>query len=110
MAGVRAFMRRIAREAHRGRGCLSANSAMELLPGDAEVDRVVTRHQRLTKDMLVGALQAAERAGEIPPGRPADVLGRYLFAVMEGLWELGRTSEDVGTLYDVVEATLRAVY
>ena len=109
LEGIKVYMRRQAREAHKGRGCLSANSAMELLPGDLDVERVVARHQRLTRDLFAGALESAKLAGEIPADRPTETLARYLFTMIEGLWELGRTSAEVEPLYDVVDATIRAV-
>jgi TetR/AcrR family transcriptional repressor of nem operon len=109
MEGVRAYLRRIAREAVGGRGCLSSNSAIELLPGDDEVAVLVARHQRLTKDLLAGAVQSAQVSGEVPGERSAETMGRYLYAVVEGFWELGRTGGDPEQLYEVADATVRAV-
>jgi TetR/AcrR family transcriptional regulator, transcriptional repressor for nem operon len=109
LAGLRAYLMRNAAEAVRGRGCLSANSALELLPGDEDVERLVARHQRLTKDVIRSALDRAEAAGEIPAGRSTDSLARYLFASTEGLWELGRTTDDVQALRDIVDVTIRAL-
>jgi TetR/AcrR family transcriptional regulator, transcriptional repressor for nem operon len=108
LEGIRTYMRRQAREAVAGRGCLSANSAMEMLPGDDEVARAVSRHQRLTKQLFTDAIEAAKYAGEVPAERPAETVGRYLYAVMEGLWELGRTGGEPDALYDVVDAAVRA--
>lgn len=109
LGNMRTFMRRICVEAHGGRGCLTANSALELLPGDGDVERIVARHQMLTRNAVADALDRAKAAGEIPAGRPTATLARYLFTVMEGLWELGRVDGEIEPLYDVVDATIRAV-
>jgi hypothetical protein len=61
---------------------MSANAALELLPGDPEVDLAVSRHQRLTQDLLAGALDAAQAAGEIPPNRDTATLATFLFTVV----------------------------
>lgn len=107
--GIRAYLRRLAVEAVGGRGCLSANSALELLPGDDEVAAAVTRHRQLTHRHLAGAIDRAKLCGQVPPGRSTDVLARYLYTVVEGLWELGRTSTDPDVLLDVAETALRAL-
>jgi TetR/AcrR family transcriptional repressor of nem operon len=109
LQGLRDYLMRIAGEAVQGRGCLSANSALELLPGDDEVERLVERHQRLTRDMIMAALDRARTAGEIPAGRRTDSLARYLFSSMEGLWELGRTTDDIEVLRDIIDVTIRAL-
>lgn len=107
--GLRAYLLRQATEAVQGRGCMSANAALELLPGDPDVDLAVSRHQRLTQDLLAGALDAARAAGEIPPDRDTATLATFLFAVVQGLWDLGRTSDDPARLIGVAEAAVRGL-
>jgi TetR/AcrR family transcriptional repressor of nem operon len=108
--GLRDYLARMAGEAIQGRGCLSANSALELLPGDDEVEALVQRHQRLTRDAIMAALDRARAAGEIPAGRRTESLARYLFSSVEGLWELGRTTDDIEVLRDVIDVTVRALH
>src|SRR3954452_1582669 len=112
LAGLRRDLRRQADQAAgvaSVRGCLMANSALELLPADAEVAAVVTAHHRAVTDRLAGVLDRARAAGELPAGRGGPAQGRVLYAVIEGLWELGRTTTDPEPLRDVVESALRAV-
>ncbi|WP_214414896.1 TetR/AcrR family transcriptional regulator [Sphaerisporangium fuscum] len=109
LEGLRVYLRRIAGEAVTGRGCLTANTAMELLPGDEEVARIVERHQRLTRDLMAAALDRAKTEGEVAPERPTVSLARYLYVSMEGLWELGRTEARIEVLHDIVDLTIRAL-
>jgi TetR/AcrR family transcriptional repressor of nem operon len=107
--GLAAYLRRQAADATGGRGCLSANSALELLPGDDEVAAIVERHQRRTRDLIASALERMPAPGS-GRSRPAtDVAARYVFAVIEGMWEQGRTLTDPQPLVEVAELTLRAL-
>jgi TetR/AcrR family transcriptional repressor of nem operon len=107
--GIRTYLLRQAREAVGGRGCLLANSALELLPGDDEVKSIVSRQQRLVQERLAGALDSAWAEHATAGGRSSDTMARYLFAMIEGLWELGRTTRDAASLEGIVEATLHSV-
>jgi TetR/AcrR family transcriptional repressor of nem operon len=112
LAGLRRYLRQQAEQAAgtaSARGCLMANSALELLPGDTEVAAVVAAHHRAVTDRLAGALDRARAAGELPAARTGPAQARFLFTVVEGLWELGRTTTDPEPLRDVVESALRAV-
>ena len=48
------------------RGCLLANTAVELAPHDPEVAARISRHVRRTEEAFTGALVRARGAGEIP--------------------------------------------
>lgn len=111
LAGIRRLMVRQASRAAAvgGRGCLIANAALELLPGDADVRRVIDRHHEAILTRLSGALDRAVAAGEIPGGRPSASLARYLLTVVQGLWELGRLDHDPEALIDVTDVALRAL-
>lgn len=107
--GIRDYLLRQTREAIVGRGCLLANSALELLPGDGEVEQIVSLQHRRVQDRLAAALDEHWAGGGTAGGRNSGSMARYLFAMIEGLWELGRTTSDVVSLEDIVEATLRSV-
>jgi TetR/AcrR family transcriptional repressor of nem operon len=107
--GLAAYLRRQAVEAAGGRGCLSANSALELLPGDQAVEVIVARHQRLTRDLIASALGRIGAPGGQWDGPRPDVAARYVFAIVEGMWEQGRTLTDPAPLLEVAEMTMRGL-
>lgn len=100
LAGIRAYLGRQAAEAVQGRGCLLANSALELLPGDPEVLRVLTRQHQRFQSRLLDALRAAAALDEIDATRARPEYARCLFAMIEGLWELGRATTEVEPILD----------
>lgn len=110
LAGIRRALRNQASQATDettgGRGCLVANTTLELLPGDQEVAEVIARHQRRTIDRLTAAIDRAKLAGEVSSRRSSIDLARYLFTVIEGLWQLARTTPDKKMLNTVVEAAV----
>ncbi|MBM7786832.1 TetR/AcrR family transcriptional regulator [Tenggerimyces flavus] len=110
LEGVRAYVRGqavcVADLTANGRGCLVANTTLELLPGDDEVKAVVRTHQRKMIDRLAAVVDLAKGAGELTSARPSQVIARYVFTVVEGLWQIARIDPDPDTLADVVEAAL----
>lgn len=110
VAGIRQAMRdqaiRAADETAGGRGCLIANTTLELLPGDHEVAELIARHQRRTIERYTAALERGRRSGEVTSARDSSDLARYLFTVIEGLWQLARTTPDKAVLTAVVEAAV----
>jgi TetR/AcrR family transcriptional repressor of nem operon len=109
LEGLRAYLTRLAKEAVGGRGCLLANSALELLPGDREVERIVSTAQAGVQQRLADVLTRVWAEGHGEPGRPAPAMARYVYTIVEGLWELGRTTDDVAVLEEIVSATMRSV-
>lgn len=109
---LRRHLRRHASRAadqNRGRGCLTANTTLELLPGDSDVAAVIAEHQHQVVGHLTGFLDLARATGEIAGDRPTVQLARFLFTVVEGLWQLGRTTPDEKTLTEIADAALGAV-
>lgn len=107
-AALQRYLRRQAAEAAGGRGCLLANSALELLPGDPAVRRIVLGHQRRVEGCLVGALEHARALGELTNVPEPRAAARTLLVTVQGLWETGRTTSDVRSLVDVVDTALGA--
>lgn len=110
MDGLRAYLFRQAREAVGGRGCLLANSALEMLPGDSDVAEIVSCQQSLVQERLVDTLRRQWASEGSAAGRDAVPTAHYLFAMIEGLWELGRTTSDVTSLESIVEGVLRSLH
>ncbi|MBE3560001.1 MAG: TetR/AcrR family transcriptional regulator [Ktedonobacteraceae bacterium] len=106
LAGIRRYLLRQAAQATTGRGCLIANTTLELLPGDQEVADAIAVHQRSIEDRLVSVLEQARVIGEISGRHSTHVLARYLLTVAQGLWEAGRTTSDIQRLSEVIDAAL----
>ena len=95
LAGIRAYLDRqvtLACEGHRQRGCLMANTALELLPGDAAVQAAVGTNFADIHSELSNAVRRAQAVGEIDRQRSAGVIGWQLLVLVEGLQVLGRTA------------------
>lgn len=106
MNGIRRYLLEQATQATAGRGCLIANTTLELLPGDQEVAKVIVAHQQSVEERLTAALDRAVGASEISGKRSTAILAHYLLTVAQGLWESGRTTSDLSKLSEVIEATL----
>jgi TetR/AcrR family transcriptional regulator, transcriptional repressor for nem operon len=91
------------------RGCLLANTAVELAPHDPEVAEKILHHVRRTEAAFEGALIRAGEAGEIPPDRDPRVLARFLVSNLQGLRVLGRAGADRQTLKDAARIALEAI-
>src|ERR671916_1592838 len=90
------------------RGCLLANTAVELAPHDPEVAAKISRYVRRTEEAFAGALVRARAAGEIPAGDPK-VLARFLVSNLHGLRLLARAGSDRETLEDAARVALQAL-
>ena len=73
------------------RGCLMANTALELLPGDSEVDALVARNFAGLQRALGDAVARAQTVGEIRKPPSARLVAWQLLALVEGIYVLGRT-------------------
>jgi len=91
------------------RGCLMANTAVELAPHDAEVAEKVSRYVRRTEAAFEDALNRAREAGEIPSGRDPEALARFLVSNLHGLRVLARAGADRRTLEDAARVALGAL-
>ncbi|SDT14478.1 TetR/AcrR family transcriptional regulator [Actinopolymorpha singaporensis] len=116
LEGIRTFLRDHAERAAGqgngqgdGRGCLVANTTLELLPEDREVAREIEAYQLRMTARVAQALDEARAAGELTAPGSTTAQARYLFVVVEGMWQLGRTTGDTGTLLDVAEVALAAL-
>src|SRR6185437_2125737 len=65
LTGIRRYLQDQATQATAGRGCLIANTTLELLPGDQEVAKVIVAHQHSVEERLAATLDKAVVAGEI---------------------------------------------
>ena len=88
------------------RGCLLANTAVELGPHDAEVAAKISRYVRHTEAVFERALIRAQEAGEIPADRDPRALARFLVNALHGLRVLARVGTDRAVLEDAVRVAL----
>ena len=91
------------------RGCLLANTAVELAPRDPEVAEKISRYVRRTEEAFAGALVRAQGTGEIPTGRDPRALARFLVSNLHGLRVLARAGTDCRTLEDAARVALEAL-
>jgi TetR/AcrR family transcriptional regulator, transcriptional repressor for nem operon len=91
------------------RGCLLANSAVELAPHDPDVAARISEYIGRTEDAFYGALERARDRGEIPSDSDPRALARFLVNTLHGLRVLARAGVDRVTLEDTVRVTLGAL-
>lgn len=90
-------------------GCFVINTTVELGTRDDDAARIVRRSVRHTEQMLTDAFTAAQRSGEIAPGRDPRALAKLVQASMIGLRILARTASRPEELQPVVEAAVQAI-
>lgn len=88
------------------KGCLLVNSALDVAPHDAELGRAVTGYLEEIRSFFQRAVEAANRAGETPPGTDANALSIHLLGVLMGMRVLARTGARRRTLEAVVQPAL----
>jgi TetR/AcrR family transcriptional repressor of nem operon len=91
------------------RGCLLANSAVELAPHDPEVAQRLSRYVWRTETAFERALERARAAGDLPEGRDTRALARFLVNNLHGLRVMARAGADRETLEDTVGVVLGAL-
>jgi TetR/AcrR family transcriptional regulator, transcriptional repressor for nem operon len=92
------------------RGCLLANTAVELGPHDAEVAAKISRYVRHTEAVFERAVIRAQEAGEIPVDRDPRALARFLVNALHGMRVLARVGTDRTGLDDAVRVALDVLH
>lgn len=91
------------------RGCLLANTAVELAPHDPEVAERISRYLRRTEDAFERVLVRARSAGDLSQDKDPRALARFLVNNLHGLRVMARAGADRGTLADSAEVALGAL-
>ena len=91
------------------RGCLLANTAVELAPHDEEVAGRISRYVRRTEDAFERALVRGRATGEIPADKDPKALARFLVSILHGVRVLARAGVDRAVLDDSVRTALEAL-
>jgi TetR/AcrR family transcriptional repressor of nem operon len=92
------------------RGCLLANTAVELGPHDAEVAAKISRYVRHTEAVFERAVIRAQEAGEIPADRDPRAMACFLVNTLHGLRVLARVGTDRAVLEDAVRVALDVLH
>jgi len=88
------------------RGCLLANTAVELAPHDEEVAARISRYVRRTEDAFERALVRGRAAGEVSANKDPKALARFLVSTLHGVRVLARAGVDRAVLDDSVRTAL----
>jgi TetR/AcrR family transcriptional regulator, transcriptional repressor for nem operon len=88
------------------RGCLIANTAGELLPGDEEVARSVRGILSVVEDGFLQGLRAAARKGEVSPALDLPAAAAMLTMLLEGLQVIVKADSDPRRLVSAVDTAL----
>lgn len=88
------------------RGCLLANTAMELSVSAAEVAEEARRSYAATTAVLADAVRRAQREGDVAARLDPEVTARAALAGQLGVIVLGRIGQDPAVLSAMAEALL----
>lgn len=91
---------------HDGRGCLMANSTLELANRDEDVAEVVCHNLEAGEAAFKQMLIAAQARGELSPDKNPEALARYLFNSIQGIRVTATASSDRARLEDIASITL----
>lgn len=106
---VREFVRGASRDStgdSARRGCLLANSTAELAASMPDVAAEARRSYDATTQILVEAIERAQREGDVDPDAEADRIACAVLAAQLGVGALGRTGMGVDVLAAVAESAL----
>jgi AcrR family transcriptional regulator len=112
LAALEAFLREIAGAdaALRARGCLSVNAVAEFGQGDADVQALIARSQRVTEDIFAEVLARARQAGELAPGLDPAAAAHFIHTAIRGMRisaKAGADAAQLGATVDFVIAALK---
>ncbi|MFJ7218110.1 TetR/AcrR family transcriptional regulator [Amycolatopsis sp. NPDC098790] len=90
-------------------GCFVVNAAIELLPHDPEVARLVERSWDTLEVALTMALERGRSQGELPAGSDPASLARFLLTVLQGLRVLGKGTDAASRLDAAISQAMRLI-
>ena len=106
--GIRAYLRFIVDVDLDGpvrRGCLAANTALELGGRDEDATRVVRRTEEHMIELLAERIEQGQRDGDVAAGVDARAQARFLMNTIMGLRVMAKTF-DRPVLYGVIDTAL----
>ncbi|MEU5834384.1 TetR/AcrR family transcriptional regulator [Streptomyces diacarni] len=90
-------------------GCLSVNTTVELAARDPGVADVLARDVELRLAALRAAVEAGQRAGEIPSGQAPAELARFVNAVIAGMRVSAQGGADRAALEGIAATAVAAL-
>jgi len=90
----------------RARGCLVANSLVEVGSRDPEVRELLTETLGVLEKSISKALLRAQRAGELPKGRSPRAIARALTNALIGMAVTGKLGHSRAAVHDIYAGTL----
>jgi TetR/AcrR family transcriptional repressor of nem operon len=99
------FFERLALD-KRARGCLVANSLVEVGSQDSEIRELLAETLGMLESAIAKALRRAQRAGELPAGRSPRALARALTNALVGMAVTGKLRQSKDTVRDIYAGTL----
>jgi TetR/AcrR family transcriptional repressor of nem operon len=91
------------------RGCLVMNTASEFAQSDPEIAQDVAHSIERFRNVLRLAVERAQREGDIPPERDAQMLANFLVSSMSGLKTQAKAGADAATLQGIISMVLKAL-
>ncbi len=88
-----------------GRGCLIANSAVELRHLDPEAQRLVRQSLERLEATVTALTTRAAAEGELPRHEPV-ALARFLLAALNGIRDVAKAGGDRARIHQLVESLL----
>lgn len=88
------------------RGCLLANTAMELAPHEKDIGLRVSRSIARVEEAFFNALTRAKRQGELRKEQDPRSLARYLTGIMQGVVVMFKAGAPEETLRDIMKTGL----
>ncbi len=90
----------------RARGCLVANSLVEIGPHDPEIGELLAQTLGLLEKSILRALRRAQRLGELPAERSPRAIARALTNALIGMAVTGKLAQNRATVQDIYAGTL----
>ncbi len=87
------------------RGCLAANTALELGGRDEEATRAVRRMEERTIELLTARIEQGQRDGDVAPEVDAKAQAQFLMNTIVGLRVMAKTF-DGPALYRIIDTAL----
>lgn len=91
------------------RGCLITNTALEMLPGDAEVSRRIESIMRRIATLLAAAVIRGQAAGVFDTALNEEDVGNFLLCLTQGLRVLGKAGHKEEQLAAIVDVAMRSL-
>jgi TetR/AcrR family transcriptional repressor of nem operon len=90
----------------RARGCLVANSLVEIGSQDTEIRELLAETLALLETGILKELRRAQRMGELPADRPPRAIARALTNALIGMAVTGKLGQKRSTVQDIYAGTL----